>query len=52
MRLSFYVSVLIGFPPSVRYAQVLARLAVDEPGENWVGEEYSWSYAQRYEEAG
>lgn len=28
--------------------QVLARLAADEPGENWVGEQYSWSYAQRY----
>ncbi|CAB1101565.1 unnamed protein product [Ectocarpus sp. CCAP 1310/34] len=27
--------------------QVLARLAVGEPGENWVNEEYSWSYAQR-----
>eukprot|EP00752_Nemacystus_decipiens_P004848 g4411.t1 len=27
--------------------KVLARLAADEPGENWVGEQYSWSYAQR-----
>lgn len=30
-----------------RRQQVLARLAVGEPGENWVNEEYSWSYAQR-----
>ncbi|CAM9219645.1 unnamed protein product [Ectocarpus fasciculatus] len=27
--------------------KVLAGLAVGEPGENWVNEEYSWSYAQR-----
>ena len=31
--------------------QVLARLAVDEPGENWVGETYCWSFAQRYDAA-
>lgn len=30
-----------------RCNKILASLAVDEPGENWVGEEYSWSYAQR-----
>lgn len=33
------------------HTQLLAKLAVDEPGENWVDEEYRWSFAQRCEPA-
>ncbi|CAM9784384.1 unnamed protein product [Chrysoparadoxa australica] len=28
-------------------AKMLVQLAVEEPGENWVGEEYRWSHMQR-----
>lgn len=29
------------------YTQILAVLAAGEPGENWINEEYRWSYTQR-----